>query len=235
MDFASVDFASVLSSTDSLARDSFSWPDKSNLPMHNPKTHLDHSDRYNHSSPSSTTTSTVLSGPSSTPALSLLDGSLVLSPAGNDALFPPYSDDMSNAIIAAASPQSTKTSSSVPLPVTPENPNTTDLLVPGLTLPKPTTGNGRPAKRGRPSASEAKDRDATPTDLDIIAKRQRNNLAAKKYRQKKIDRIEELEHEVDEIKKERDELRIELAKKEAETAALREMLKIATAASQKTT
>ncbi|KAM7183927.1 hypothetical protein V8F20_012426, partial [Naviculisporaceae sp. PSN 640] len=81
-------------------------------------------------------------------------------------------------------------------------------------------------KRGRPTTSEASDRDASPVDADIIVKRQRNNIAAKKYRQKKIDRIEELEAEVDEIKKERDELRIQLAKREAETAALREMLKM---------
>ncbi|KAK0726845.1 hypothetical protein B0T26DRAFT_617127, partial [Lasiosphaeria miniovina] len=60
----------------------------------------------------------------------------------------------------------------------------------------------------------------------LVAKRQRNNVAAKKYRQKKLDRIQELEEEVDEVKRERDELRISLARKEAETAALREMLKM---------
>lgn len=51
-------------------------------------------------------------------------------------------------------------------------------------------------------------------------------MAAKKYRQKKIDRIQELEEEVDEVRKERDELRIRLARQEAETKALREMLKL---------
>ncbi|KAK0612477.1 hypothetical protein B0T17DRAFT_466869, partial [Bombardia bombarda] len=60
----------------------------------------------------------------------------------------------------------------------------------------------------------------------VLVKRQRNNVAAKKYRQKKMDRIEELEHEVKEVKEERDELRIRLARQEAETAALREMLKM---------
>lgn len=60
----------------------------------------------------------------------------------------------------------------------------------------------------------------------MLVKRQRNNVAAKKYRQKKVDRITELEEEVDEVKKERDELRILLARQEAETKALREMLKL---------
>jgi len=89
---------------------------------------------------------------------------------------------------------------------------------PGLTLPK------KP-KRGRPPASEAARRSASP-DPDTVVKRQRNNVAAKKYRQKKIDRIQELEDVVDEVKRERDELKIRLARQEAETEALREMLKM---------
>ncbi|KAJ3492736.1 hypothetical protein NLG97_g5181 [Lecanicillium saksenae] len=56
---------------------------------------------------------------------------------------------------------------------------------------------------------------------------QRNKVAAQKYRQKKLDRIAELEVEVTDVKRERDELRIQLAKQEAETAALREMLRLA--------
>lgn len=59
-------------------------------------------------------------------------------------------------------------------------------------------------------------------------KRARNNLAAKRYRQKKVDRIEELEDEVKEVKKERDDLRVELARREAEVKALREMLAMTT-------
>lgn len=62
---------------------------------------------------------------------------------------------------------------------------------------------------------------------DVLLKRQRNKVAAQKYRQKKLDRIAELEVEVTDVKRERDELRIQLAKQEAETAALREMLKLA--------
>jgi len=61
-------------------------------------------------------------------------------------------------------------------------------------------------------------------DEETLHKRARNNIAAKKYRQKKLDRITELEEEVDAVKRERDELRILLARQEAQTSALREML-----------
>jgi uncharacterized protein (UPF0335 family) len=77
-------------------------------------------------------------------------------------------------------------------------------------------GLSRPAKRGADS----------PPEPDVALKRHRNNIAAKKYRQKRLDRISELEAEVDDIKQERDDLRIKLARQEAETAALREMLKM---------
>jgi len=56
-------------------------------------------------------------------------------------------------------------------------------------------------------------------------KRQRNNIAAKKYRQKKVDRITELEAALEEMRKERDELQLKLARQEAETKVLREMMK----------
>lgn len=65
-----------------------------------------------------------------------------------------------------------------------------------------------------------------PSDPVTALKRQRNNIAAKKYRQKKVDRITELESELEDVRKERDELRIRLARQEAETAALRSMLQM---------
>lgn len=64
-------------------------------------------------------------------------------------------------------------------------------------------------------------------DPELVLKRQRNKVAAQKYRQKKLDRISELELEVTDVKRERDELRLRLAKQEAETAALKEMLRLA--------
>lgn len=86
---------------------------------------------------------------------------------------------------------------------------------PGLTLqPPPSLGPKQPR---RPSP---------PPEPEVLVKRQRNNAAAKKYRQKKVDRIKELEDEVEEVKRERDDLRIRLARQEAEASALREMLKL---------
>ncbi|KAH6656279.1 hypothetical protein BKA67DRAFT_654626 [Truncatella angustata] len=65
-----------------------------------------------------------------------------------------------------------------------------------------------------------------PADPETALKRQRNNIAAKKYRQKKIDRIDELEAELKDVKDERDDLKIRLARQEAEVAALKSMFKM---------
>jgi hypothetical protein len=69
-------------------------------------------------------------------------------------------------------------------------------------------------------------RRSPPIDDVTALKRQRNNVAARKYRQKRIDRINELELELDEVKQERDDLKLRLARQEAETAALRTMLQM---------
>ncbi|KAK3396684.1 hypothetical protein B0T20DRAFT_455212 [Sordaria brevicollis] len=119
---------------------------------------------------------------------------------------------------------------------------------PGLTLPSPPSTSSSSVskpKRGRPpgpkpSKSQKRPLLSSPSaptagegeeqqtdDEDILIKRQRNNIAAKKYRQKKIDRIQELEEEVEVIKKEREELRLMLAKRDAEVGMLREMLVMA--------
>ncbi|RVD85366.1 uncharacterized protein DFL_003690 [Arthrobotrys flagrans] len=59
---------------------------------------------------------------------------------------------------------------------------------------------------------------------EVLDKRFRNNLAAKKYRQKKVDRISELESALADMTRERDELRLLLARKEAEGQVLREIM-----------
>ncbi|KAI6560314.1 hypothetical protein MCOR04_009719 [Pyricularia oryzae] len=72
-----------------------------------------------------------------------------------------------------------------------------------------------------------RDAQATPEENEdeILAdKRRRNNAAAAKYRQKKVDRISELEDCVAEISKERDDLKLQLAKRDEEIRILREML-----------
>lgn len=131
---------------------------------------------------------------------------------------PPCIGDHWQTASTTLSPLTETTSEPTELPIAVQTPDHSNLN-PGLTL----SSNKKPKRR----------REETPVDVDTLVKRQRNNIAAKKYRQKKIDRIEELEQEVDVVKKERDELRIRLARQEAETAALREMLKLATAGGKK--
>lgn len=63
-------------------------------------------------------------------------------------------------------------------------------------------------------------------DPDVVLKRQRNTIAARKYRQKRLDRIKELEDALEAMTRERDELRLKLARQEAETAALKEMMQM---------
>ncbi|KAJ8124882.1 hypothetical protein O1611_g8758 [Lasiodiplodia mahajangana] len=79
--------------------------------------------------------------------------------------------------------------------------------------------------QAQPQSTTGKRR-SPPVDHVTALKRQRNNVAARKYRQKRIDRINELELELDEVKQERDDLKIRLARQEAEAAALRTMLQM---------
>jgi len=56
-------------------------------------------------------------------------------------------------------------------------------------------------------------------------KRQRNTEAARRYRQRKVDRVTELEEALAGVSKERDELRLRLARAEAEAEVLRGMMR----------
>nr|XP_036576585.1 L-amino acid oxidase [Colletotrichum truncatum]KAF6783360.1 L-amino acid oxidase [Colletotrichum truncatum] len=66
---------------------------------------------------------------------------------------------------------------------------------------------------------------STTSDNIHAIKRQRNTIAARRYRQKGRDRITELEAALKEVTEERDQLRLQLARKEAEVDALRQLLK----------
>ena len=98
----------------------------------------------------------------------------------------------------------------------------------------------RPPEEVSPSSQQqyggsSSKRPSPPVDPITANKRQRNNEAARKYRQKRIDRITELEAQLSDVKQERDDLRIRLARQEAEAAALRSMLQMkASAGSSKT-
>lgn len=73
-------------------------------------------------------------------------------------------------------------------------------------------------------ASPSAEADPDDEDAQVAIKRQRNTLAARKYRQKRVDRIVDLENALEEVKGERDGLKLQLARREAEVEALREML-----------
>ncbi|KKA30939.1 hypothetical protein TD95_004332 [Thielaviopsis punctulata] len=74
-------------------------------------------------------------------------------------------------------------------------------------------------KRSRAAAKLDNDEDEA-----AAVRRQKNTLAARKYRQKRLDRIKELEDALAEVTGERDDLRIRLARQEAETQALKALM-----------
>ncbi|OAA59373.1 Basic-leucine zipper (bZIP) transcription factor [Cordyceps fumosorosea ARSEF 2679] len=95
----------------------------------------------------------------------------------------------------------------------------------GSTYPTPAVSSGFAHHHPQTDAHHHR-RGRRGVDPDLLLKRQRNKVAAQRYRQKKLDRIAELEGEVADVSRERDDLRVRLAKQEAETAALRDMLKL---------
>ncbi|KAF7180249.1 hypothetical protein CNMCM7691_009416 [Aspergillus felis] len=84
-----------------------------------------------------------------------------------------------------------------------------------------------PASRPPPvsiTASTSKDNPPKETP-NRVSKRQLNTLAARRYRQRRVDRMNELEAELEKVKRERDELKMRVSKLEGETDALRGLLK----------
>ena len=79
------------------------------------------------------------------------------------------------------------------------------------------------SKRKHP-ASPGTGSEQDPDQDEVAMKRQRNTMAARKYRQKRVDRIADLERALGDVTGERDDLRLQLARREAEVEALREVL-----------
>jgi len=146
----------------------------------------------------------------------LVDTHLAATPSGSSSS---YGNPQAGQSSTGVGANGVHSSPDIDLPLSYSHSHGLGVPIEGLSL-----SSGKP-RRGRPPAHG---RSVSPADHDTLVKRHRNNMAAKKYRQKKIDRIQELEEEVEQVRQERDELRIQLARQEAETAALREMLKMAT-------
>ncbi|GAB1739836.1 hypothetical protein NU219Hw_g4771t1 [Hortaea werneckii] len=76
-----------------------------------------------------------------------------------------------------------------------------------------------------PKKSTSPDSLATTSTTERNHKRQRNTEAARRYRQRKVDRAAELEEALAAVSKERDELRLKLARSEMEAEVLRRMVR----------
>lgn len=92
--------------------------------------------------------------------------------------------------------------------------------------PASVRSGGSTSKRrgGTARSTDGDDFDAGSDEAQAAIKRQRNTMAARKYRQKRLDRITDLERALNDMTRERDELKLKLARREAEVEALREML-----------
>ncbi|KAF4975305.1 hypothetical protein FZEAL_7890 [Fusarium zealandicum] len=121
--------------------------------------------------------------------------------------------------VAPSLNQSTRQTSTRIPPAT----NTKSPSIPGTSTfslhPSPTSSSPSSSSRKRKQSSDEDDESSA-----AALKRQRNTLAARKYRQKRLDRISELENALEAMKGERDDMRLKLARREAEVDALREIL-----------
>ncbi|KAF4446177.1 hypothetical protein F53441_10153 [Fusarium austroafricanum] len=129
-------------------------------------------------------------------------------------------------ITVNSSPLEQPSTSNTPHP-TPTSTTTTNAnnKSPSSTIPGTSTFSLHPSPSSS-SSSSRKRKSSSPEDEDAATtlKRQRNTLAARKYRQKRLDRISELEEALASMTNERDDMRLQLARREAEVDALREML-----------
>lgn len=60
----------------------------------------------------------------------------------------------------------------------------------------------------------------------VLEKRRRNTMAARRFRQRKQDHVSDLKSQLDKVSKERDDLRLKVAKWEGEVMALRKLLEM---------
>ncbi|TFB02920.1 hypothetical protein CCMA1212_005290 [Trichoderma ghanense] len=86
------------------------------------------------------------------------------------------------------------------------------------------SGRSHSKQRGSARSTDGDEFEAGSDEAQAAIKRQRNTMAARKYRQKRLDRIADLERALSDMAGERDELKLKLARREAEVEALREVL-----------
>ena len=120
----------------------------------------------------------------------------------------------------------------IDLPIPNDSLPSSHQLQAGRPTPPPSVSNAGPsfkttspcivplASRASPSVSDSPEEGGDSRKR----KRERNTEAARRYRQRRQDRLEELEDALAAMQKERDELRIKLARSEAETDILRGLM-----------
>ncbi|KAF5001186.1 hypothetical protein FGRMN_1210 [Fusarium graminum] len=145
----------------------------------------------------------------------------IMIPDLNVALDTQQTLDMGDGFLAQEQPRTINSSPSEQ-PSTSNTPNPTNKS--SSSIPGTSTFSLHPSPSS--SSGSSRKRKSSPEDEDssVALKRQRNTLAARKYRQKRLDRITELEDALAAMKDERDDMRLQLARREAEVDALREML-----------
>ncbi|CBF85607.1 hypothetical protein AN1812.2 [Aspergillus nidulans FGSC A4] len=100
---------------------------------------------------------------------------------------------------------------------------TTDLSTTHITTTKPIQPQPMPSVTSLSTSRESSPKEKE--HLSRITKRQLNTLAARRYRQRKLDKVAQLEEELAAVKRERDELKMRVSKLEGETEVLRSMVK----------
>ncbi|KAL2694844.1 hypothetical protein Neosp_001432 [[Neocosmospora] mangrovei] len=113
-----------------------------------------------------------------------------------------------------------------PPPLAPPTTSTSNNKSPSIPGTSTFSLHPSPAASSSSGSSSSLKRKSSPEDesASVALKRQRNTLAARKYRQKRLDRISELEAALAAMTSERDDIRLQLARSEAQADALREML-----------
>ncbi|KAL3475689.1 hypothetical protein BJX99DRAFT_229129 [Aspergillus californicus] len=91
-------------------------------------------------------------------------------------------------------------------------------------LPSVAITSPMPSATSFPTPSPASRESSPKENPSRVSKRQLNTMAARRYRQRRLDKVTELEAELDAIKRERDELKMRVSKLEGETDALKSML-----------
>lgn len=108
-----------------------------------------------------------------------------------------------------------------PSPLVPGSVNSQD----GQSHPSPTSQIPGSASGSLPSPTTSQGDDGFGrVDSSRVEKRRLNTLAARRCRQRRADRMKTLEDELEKIRKERDELRLQVSKMEGETEALKGLL-----------